>query len=102
MRSLASTAFEVLAIALPDNAAVLVIAVPDLASVFVAALRADELPGKDRHAVTPVVVLEQRLHEIEHILLDDGLMAVFDVVFGDLSVVGPALLGQKVRAVGLL
>ena len=102
MRSLASTAFEVLAVALPDYAAVLVIAVPDFASIFVAALRADELPGEHCHAVPPAVVLEQCLHEIKHILLDDGLMAVFDMVLWDLSVVGPALLGQEVRVVGLL
>lgn len=75
---------------------------PDFAAILVAALRANELSGEYRHAVPPLRILELGLHEIKHILLYDGLMAVLDMVLRDLSVVWLSLLCQKVRAVGLL
>ena len=93
-------------ITLPDDLPVGVVAVPDLRPVPAAAVSALELTGKDADRALAVPALgagsHQRLHHLEGLRIDNGLVVVLDVVLRDFTLVGLFLLGQKIYSEGLL
>ena len=96
----------VLLVATVDDPAVLVGAVPDLGSEETTALPTFYLAGENAHAaVSPAFLLAPRylrLHHLESGRGDDGRMALFHEVAGDLPRVLDHLLRKEVRREGLL
>ena len=95
-----------LAVALPDDAAVLVIRVPDLLAVNAAAISAEDLGSKHaRSAIASTDCLAPGHFGLHHVKLgsvDDGGVAIFNVVAGDFAFVLLLRLGQKVNGETLL
>ena len=93
-------------VATVDDPAILVRAVPDLGSKESSALAAFYLAGENAHAAVPAALLlaprHLRLHHLEGFRGDDGGMALFHEVAGDLPRVLDHLLRKEVRREGLL
>ena len=93
-------------VATVDDPAILVRAVPDLGSKESSALAAFYLAGENAHAAVPAALLLAprylRLHHLESGRGDDGRMALFHEVAGDLPRVLDHLLRKEVRREGLL
>ena len=96
----------VFVVATVDGAPVLVGAVPDLGSEEAAALAAFYLAGENAHAAVASAILlapcNLRLHHLEGGWFDDGRVALFHEVAGDLPGVLHHLLREEVRREGLL
>ena len=94
------------AVALPDDAAVFVRGMPHLAAVKPTAAAADEFSRKAACAVMRASgLLPSRqliLCHIEYFRLDDGRMAVLDVILGNFPFIDLHLFCEKVRAESLL
>ena len=91
---------------MPDDAAVLVIRVPNLLAINTAAVSAEDLGSEHaRSAVASTDCLAPGhfgLHHVELGSVDDGGMAVLNVVAGDFAFVLLLCLGQKVNGETLL
>ena len=78
-------------VALPDGAAVLAVGVPDLGTVESAAVAADDAGGENAAAAIAMAQLLAPLilglHQIKLLRVDDGLVALFNVILRDLALV---------------
>ena len=106
MRRLAPSPLDEAGVALPDGAAVFVIGVPHLAAVYAPAAAAENSPGEAMLAVVLAAQfsspLQFQLHFLINLIAHDGRMAVLNVVLRHLALVDLHLLGQEIRAEGLL
>lgn len=95
-----------LVVALLDDLAVGVVAVPHLRTVPAAAVGAHDPARENADAAPAVIALRpgrhQRLHHLESLTVDDGLVIVPNVVLRDLALVGLFLLCEEIDRVGLL
>ena len=95
----------VLGVASPDHSAVAVGAVPDLRAVPAAAAPALNLGGENGAsavALRPAPQVDEVLHPVEHLRLNDGGMAVLHIVLRDCAVVLDAFFGEVVGGIAFL
>ena len=94
------------AVALPDDAAVFVRGMPHLAAVKPTAAAADEFSRKAACAVMRTACLlpsrQLILRHVKDLWLDDGRMAVLDIILRYLAFIDLHLFCEKVRAESLL
>ena len=96
----------VLVVATVNDPTVLIGAVPDLGSEETATLPAFDFAGENAHAAVASAILlapcNLRLHHLEGGWFDDGRVALFHEVAGDLPGVLHGLLREEVRREGFL
>lgn len=98
-------AFE-LPVALPDCAAIFAVGMPDLGTIVTAAIPTDDAGGENAAAAVveaqPFPPSKLSLHQIKLLQVDDRLMALFDVVLGNLALIDLPLFVQKIHGKALL
>jgi len=95
-----------LLVALPDGAAVLAVGVPYLGAVKAAAVAADDAGAKNAVAAVamaqPLPAHELGLHLVKLLWVDDGLVALLNVILRDLALVDLHLFLQEIYREPLL
>ncbi len=106
MGCMAFFGFLELGVALPDDPAVFAVGVPDLGAVIFAAIAADQLSGKGAVVVGTAGIVfspcQFQLHLSPFLRLNDGFVAVFHIVLGNLALVDLHPLLQKINCELLL
>ena len=107
MRCPAADLVVELGVALPDGRSVLISGMPDFPTVETAAIATDNFGREDGIGFVLAACLSPslnlQLNQIEFHWINDRVMALLDVVFGDLAaVVHYHFLRQEIRYVGLL
>ena len=93
-------------VALPDDSPVAVGGVPGFCPENFAAVGAEDLPGKGTGLAVPGAAVfapfQLRLHLLPLPRFDDGRVAVFHIILGNLSLIDLGFLGEKIYREGFL